>query len=256
LRGFMLLVLVLLASACTQSSEKPVRYLSIEDEMNMPGGAQDIAPEIQELSIAEILAQGQALEGTLVSTSGVAEQVVQAGGYTYVKLGDGNASIWVAGPRAAVKEGMRLNLSGALVMLDFSAGALNRTLEVMLMSDSLIEELPFNTSVPKLEDGYTVAEVLQKAGDLEGRVVRVRGVVTKVLPGIMNLTWVHLQDGTSAPEGSELIFTSSSAGVVEGEVVIAEGVVERNVDIGYHTVFRVLVTNATFVQENLNTSAE
>ena len=245
-----LLLLVVLAAACTSQSDRPVEYRSLEDEFEA-----DVPLQVQEVGIGDILAQKEMLEGLLVSTSGRVERVVQAQGYTYVKLVDGNASVWAAGPQAAVREGMLLNLSSALVMLNFSAGALNTTLDVMLMTDSLIPAQVINVSVPKLEGGYTVAEVLQRAEELEGREVRVRGVVTKVLPGIMNLTWVHLKDGTSAPAGDELVLTAPEAEVSVGDVVVATGRVEMNVDIGYHTVFRVLLSNATFVRENLNTSA-
>ncbi len=248
----LLLLLVVLAAACTSQSERPVEYRSLEDEFEADV---DVPLQVQEVGIGDILAQKEMLEGLLVSTSGRVERVVQAQGYTYVKLVDGNASVWAAGPQAAVREGMLLNLSSALVMLNFSAGALNTTLDVMLMTDSLMPTQVVNVSVPKLEGGYTVAEVLQRAEELEGREVRLRGVVTKVLPGIMNLTWVHLKDGTSAPAGDELVLTAPEAEVSVGDVVVATGRVEVNVDIGYHTVFRVLLSNATFVRENLNTSS-
>jgi hypothetical protein len=69
--------------------------------------------------------------------SGIAAQVLSAGGYTYVEVeGEGN-TFWLAGPETEITEGARVEWKGPMVMTDFHSPSLDRTFSEILFVDSV-----------------------------------------------------------------------------------------------------------------------
>lgn len=243
------LAILLLLSGCTSENKE---YVSTPE-----GEVQDFEIQVPEFRIGEILVSAKKLDNQLVSTRGVVTETVQTGSYTYARVRDDTGEIWVAGPKAQLKAGEEVELNGALVLLNFNSSALNKTLDVLLMVQSfstgeLSSGSGVNTSVEKLEDGYTVAEIFSGSEELSGKQVRLRGVVTKVLPDIMDKTWIHIKDGTvnNATGEDELIVTyTGSEEFRVGDVVVVSGELRTNVDIGSGYFFRVLIEDANIERE-------
>ncbi len=254
-RVLLLVLLIGLFAGCTGGEKKS--YASTpEGEIQNP-------PAPPTMKIGEILVNAKNLDNQFVNTEGEVKEVVHTQSYTYALVGDDSGEVWVAGPRTDLKKGQQVKLEGALVLLNFKSPALNKTLDVLLMTQSFSGGEPYsfhgmpskkaeavNVSVEKLPDGYTIAEILKNAKNLTDKKVKFRAVVTKVLPDIMGKTWIHLQDGTQAEEGNEIIVTySGDESVQVGDVVVVEGVVHTDVDLGSGYFFNVLVEDASIKRE-------
>jgi hypothetical protein len=252
------LAVLLLLSGCTSEKRE---YVSTPAGEVQDFGAE---PEVFELKIGEILANAQKLDNQYVSTRGTVEETVSTQSYTYARIKDDTGEVWVAGPRTDLKTGEEVEIYGALVLLGFESPSLNKTLDVILMVQSFASGEPYsfhgttsaappvNISVEKLEDGYTIAEILSRSEELAGKEVKFRAVVTKVLPNILDKTWIHLQDGTVANATGENELTVTYTGSEEfkvGDVVIVSGVLKTNVDIGSGYFFKVLIDGAKIEKE-------
>jgi hypothetical protein len=95
----------------------------------------------------------------------------------------------------------------------------------------------------KLEpcDGCTsISSLLSNKQSFSGKVIRVKGQVTKFNPEIMGKNWVHIQDGTVFQEGFDLTVTTD-AKVSVGETVTFQGKIVLNKDFGYGYTYNVLM---------------
>ena len=83
------------------------------------------------------------------------------------------------------------------------------------------------------DNGYTVAEIFTKAGELHDKNVRVRGKVVKFSPNIMGRNWIHLQDGTGDPLSNthDLVITTAET-VTNDDIIVVEGKLAADKDFG------------------------
>ena len=79
----------------------------------------------------------QGNEDALDDASGIALQVVSAGGYTYVEVEGVGNTFWLAGPETEITEGARVEWKGPMVMTDFHSPSLDRTFSEILFVDSV-----------------------------------------------------------------------------------------------------------------------
>lgn len=95
-------------------------------------------------------------------------------------------------------------------------------------------------------DAKTVAQVFAEKATLKGKTVRIRAKVTKFLPSIMNMNWIHVSDGTGSVEGAnfDLTVTSPAAEAKVGETVVIQGKVAVDQDLGAGYFFPVLIQEA------------
>jgi len=91
--------------------------------------------------------------------------------------------------------------------------------------------------VPKATgpDARTVAEVFAQRAALKDKTVTIRGKVVKYNPSIMGRNWIHLRDGTGAPGKDNDITVTSQDAAKLGEVVVVQGKVAVDQDIGMGT---------------------
>ena len=94
----------------------------------------------------------------------------------------------------------------------------------------------------------TIAEVFANKSTLKGKMVRVKGKVVKVSRNIMHRTWVHIKDGTGAAGSDKIIFRSQTQSAAVGSEVIAQGVVDTDLDFGFGYAYSILVEDATFTK--------
>ncbi len=94
----------------------------------------------------------------------------------------------------------------------------------------------------------TLSALYAQRTALEGKVVRLRGKVSKYTPAVMKKNWVHLRDGSGTPEKKDddvAITTTDSTAV--GDEVSVEGTVRLSRDLGSGYFFPVLIEDAKLV---------
>jgi hypothetical protein len=100
----------------------------------------------------------------------------------------------------------------------------------------------------KSEIGKRVADVFAERTSLDQKPVAVRGVVVKLMEGILGQTYLHLQDGSgSAEAGNDDLTVTTSEPFTLGETVEVQGllVIDRDVGAGYN--YPALLTDAVRV---------
>jgi hypothetical protein len=96
--------------------------------------------------------------------------------------------------------------------------------------------------------GRTVAELCAQRTELAGKTVRIHATVVKATPGVLGHTYLHLRDGSGDPAaGTHDVAATTDATPVVGDIVVVEGVVALDRDIGSGYKFPILVENATLV---------
>lgn len=99
--------------------------------------------------------------------------------------------------------------------------------------------------VEKAEGGKTVAEIFAEKDALATQQVTLRGKVVKVNPGVMNMDWLHVRDGSGAEGTNDLTVTSTSQPVAKvGDTVLVTGTVTTNKDYGMGYQYPVIVEKA------------
>ena len=96
-------------------------------------------------------------------------------------------------------------------------------------------------------DCITIGKLLADKKAYDGKVIRVKGQVTKYNAGIMGKNWVHIQDGTEYQDGFDLTVTTDIT-VAVGETVTFEGKIALDKDFGYGYVYNVLMEEGKSVQ--------
>jgi hypothetical protein len=102
--------------------------------------------------------------------------------------------------------------------------------------------------VPKASgpDARTVEEIVTEGGKLKAKKVVVRGTVVKVTRGVLGKNWVHLQDGSgAATKGTNDVLVTTQDEAKIGDVVVATGVVNTDIDLGSGYSFKVVVEKAS-----------
>ena len=95
-------------------------------------------------------------------------------------------------------------------------------------------------SVEVAAGGISIGELFAKRDSYKGKVVRIRGQVTKVNKEIMGMNWIHLHDGTGEAGTNDLLVTTQELAVI-GDVVIFEGTIVLNKDFGAGYSYEVLM---------------
>jgi hypothetical protein len=98
---------------------------------------------------------------------------------------------------------------------------------------------------------HTIAELFAAKASLPGQQVRVRGVVVKAVPNVMNRSFVHLRDGTGdAKAGThDVTVTMATAPPQLGAKVMVEGTVAIERDFGAGYTYPLLIEDAKLVNE-------
>ena len=102
--------------------------------------------------------------------------------------------------------------------------------------------------VKRVEGGLTVAEIFGQKATLGGKLVKVRGKVTKFNANILGMNWIHLQDGTGAAGTNDLTVTTAATAPVGGMVVV-NGKVSLNRDYGSGYKYDLIIEGATVTVE-------
>ena len=206
---------------------------------------------------------------------GTVTETIDVSKYTYIKTEE--SDLWVAAPNMTLLPGDRIEYSGGMEMGSFYSKALDRTFDNILFvdhvnvvsrnvenmhgaalaghktvagdfshPDSVSVEPPAAGEIPLLEGGVDIAAIYAGSVELNGQTVKLRARVMKVSENVMGRNWVTLQDGTGSTPDDKLLATSAEP-VAPGDLVIASGVLGKDVDIGSGYKYKVLLEQATFL---------
>jgi len=191
---------------------------------------------------------------------GKVTEVIEAAGYTYVEMDTGTERVWAAGPNTLVKVGDNIGFATDMPMANFHSKSLKRDFAIIYFVDGYITgnntvsasaqplPEPMGKPVPgikPLKGGQTIAEVHNDKQRLKGKIIRVRGLVTKFTPAIMGKNWVHIMDSSSQ---YDLTMTTTGTAAAD-DVVIIEGRVTLDRDFGYGYFYPLIIEDGKVTKE-------
>jgi hypothetical protein len=210
-------------------------------------------------------------KGELPYQSGVhkgeVKEVLQTTQYTYLFVNENDKDIWLALPKMEAKPGDVYFFKDGYEMVNFRSQELGRTFQSVFFLESVgtsaeevmkgpvvsgnepvkAEVRQYDLKIKKAQGGINIEELFQKKSSLNGTKVRITGKVVHYNPGIMNLNWIHLQDGTSYSGKFDLTATSTAEFQV-GQIVTVEGVVVLDKDFGAGYFYDVLLNEIIIVE--------
>lgn len=212
----------------------------------------------------------------------VAQEVIQVKDYTYMRVLEDGIEKWLAVPSIEAEVGKTYYFKNGMEMPNFESRELKRTFPTIYFVEGIstdpsvstvlnnvntntvnTNKVDINTidlsskSKPKLEKkeikikpisgAITINQLYKNAKQYEGKIVKIKGKVTKFNPKIMNKNWIHIQDGTEYNGKFDLtLVTNAEANV--GDVIVMEGKVSLNKDFGYGYFYELIVEDATLVE--------
>ena len=197
----------------------------------------------------------------------VAEEVIQSGSYTYVRMSEGDKENWIAIAKAEVEKGKTYYYEPNIEMNNFESKELKKTFPVIffvdkfsdqpilakiVLADSAKGKQPAiqkeGIKVDMASGGISIAELYANKESYAGKVVKISGEVVKYSANIMGRNWVHIQDGTNNNGQFDLTVTTSDVTKV-GDVVTFEGTVSLKKDFGAGYFYEVIVENAKLITQ-------
>jgi hypothetical protein len=97
------------------------------------------------------------------------------------------------------------------------------------------------------EGGITIGELLSNKDKYAGKVVRIKGKVTKINPAILGKNWIHLQDGTGAGDLFDLTVTATVIPDIKS-IITVEGKIALDKDFGHGYTYEILMEDAKIIQ--------
>jgi hypothetical protein len=263
-----LLTPLFLLSACDQNDSANATASS-----SQPAPATAPQPASPDASASTAAASG---------TSGTVVETMDAAGYTYVQVDDGNQKIWAAAPKFAVAVGDEVMVPEGMAMHNFKSETLDREFDVVYFVESVLnatspamastgspnpddmnmpeghpplsemetpETVDLN-NVAKAEGGHTIAEIYADKAELSDQQVTLRGKVVKFSPQIMGTNWIHLRDGSGDSDaGTHDLTITSNVQVAVGDTIVASGPLTLDKDFGYGYQYDLIVEDASVTVE-------
>jgi len=204
----------------------------------------------------------------------IVKEAIQAGEYTYLKVTEDDAEMWLAAPACVPVVGATYYYKGGTEMKNFQSKQLNKTFESVYFIDNLssvpiTDETTTTTAatdtnaanamtqhiaktttekidvkITPVSGGITIAELYKNKASYAGKTVKVKGKVTKFSSAIMDKNWIHLQDGTEFDKNFDLAITTLGE-VAAGDTIIATGKIALDKDFGYNYTYKVIMEDAT-----------
>lgn len=199
---------------------------------------------------------------------GKVTDIINASGYTYAEVDTGKKKVWAAGPTTPLKISDMIAFSTTMPMKNFHSKSMKRDFPIIYFVGSFItDKAPLTTNaatiasphnqikqkqvsnpvkgITKIKDGNTIAEIYTDKHDLNGKIIRVRGQVTKFTAEVMNKNWLHIRDSSTL---DDLTITTDSKAAID-DVVVIEGKLELDKNYGYGYVYPIIVEDARITTE-------
>ncbi|MDP3002330.1 MAG: hypothetical protein Q8N38_04275 [Bacteroidales bacterium] len=135
--------------------------------------------------------------------------------------------------------------SGPLVKESFSKEDQNQKMEGQNHKAQVKTE-KIDIVVEPCGECITIAKLLADKKSYSGKVIKIKGKVTKFNPAIMGKNWVHIQDGSEFQGGFDLTITTDIQAAV-GETITFEGKIVLDKDFGYGYFYNVLMEDGKSV---------
>ena len=200
--------------------------------------------------------------------NGKVTDIVEVTGYTYVEVDTGKKKVWAAGPITPLKMGDTITFLTDMPMENFHSKSMKRDFPIIYFvghfitdNESLITNAATASSphdrlqqkkvikhfkgINKVEGGNTIAEIHSQKQNLNGKIIRVRGQVTKFNGEIMGKNWLHIRDSSTL---DDLIVTTDSTTAID-DIVIIEGKLGLDKDYSYGYVYPVILEDAKIIEE-------
>ena len=211
-------------------------------------------------------------------TTGTVVETMNAAGYTYVQVDDGQQKIWAAAPEFVVNVGDQVVVPEGMAMHNYHSQTLDRDFPVVYFVDSVLNasspavasansgmQMPEGhppiaaastapevdlSNIAKAEGGLTIGEIYAGKADLSEKTVTLRGKVVKYSPQIMGTNWIHLQDGSGdQAAGTNDLTVTSNIEVKVGDTILASGPLTLDKDFGYGYKYNLIMENAQVTVE-------
>jgi hypothetical protein len=210
---------------------------------------------------------------------GTVAERLDAPNYTYLRLTTAQGDTWAAVPTTPVAVGTEVTIANPMPMQNFESKTLNRKFDVIMfgasaelgnaaapagappaaMGGAPVMPAPSaaavdlaNIKVAKAPgaDGRTVAETYAQRVALKDKTILVHGKVVKVTSGVMGKNWLHLRDGSGSEDkkNNDLTVTTDDVATL-GSVVLVQGIVHTDKDLGSGYNFSVIVEDAKVTKE-------
>ena len=210
---------------------------------------------------------------------GIVQDVLHVREYSYILILEDGQEKWLAAPITNVERGGTYYYSKTMEMQNFESKELNKSFETLYFIEKISAteddvKLPLTTNphlspmvsneqtvtkeapkpvidkkdvkVTASEGAISIAELFKNRETYNNTVVRLRGEVTKYNPAIMNVNWLHMQDGTEYNGEFDLTVTTTAT-VQVGDVLTIEGKVTLNKDFGAGYVYNIIIENAAIL---------
>lgn len=202
--------------------------------------------------------------------SGKVTEVIDASNYTYAEVEVGNKKVWAAGPITPLKVGDTVSFTTGMLMENFRSKSMQRDFAIIYFVGRFItgnEHSAANamqTTAPhaqykkkpapkpepvlginKIKNGHSIAEIYNQKNKLNGKTIRVRGLITKFTPEIMGKNWIHIRDSSTL---ADLTVTTNNTAAIS-DVVIIEGKLELDKDYSYGYIYPVILENGSVTKE-------
>lgn len=216
--------------------------------------------------------EGQQVADSQESATGAhkikVEEVIQANSYTYLRVTEGDQEYWIATAKQPIEKGSTMYYDQGLEMQNFVSKELDRTFDSIWFvgkmrgsSSRSVQKMGSGSmgsgkqpardtsiSVSKVSGGLSIEELYSDMSAYEGKIVTIKGEVTKYNANIMGSNWVHLQDGTSKGAYFDVTLTTKDA-VQVGDVVVFSGKVVLNKDFGAGYKYDLIIEDAALSTE-------
>lgn len=192
----------------------------------------------------------------------VVKEVVQAGSYTYLRVKEGDKEDWLAVVKKNASVGQTYTYDDAAPMTDFTSQELKRTFKKVLFiakltlsidskneSSSKSDSKKKNKTEKKdikpgpAQEVSSIAILLENKKSYSGKMILIKGEVTKYSSTILGKNWIHIKDGTSFLGKSDLTITTDQEFKV-GDKATFEGVISLDKDFGSGYFFDVIMEDA------------
>ena len=198
----------------------------------------------------------------------VIKEVLQTTSYTYLLGEENGKQRWLAVPKMAANEGDTYYYQGGMDMGNFTSKELNRTFESIVFLNGVISpgemqggkttlvqsNQKSDMSEKKIEEkispaagGVTIENLIANKEKYAGKIVKIRGKVTKYNSKILGKNWLHLQDGTGNSASFDLTATTADE-VNVGDVITIEGVIVLNKDFGAGYKYDIILENGKIIK--------
>ncbi len=190
----------------------------------------------------------------------IAKNFENAGMYTYVEVSENNEDYWVAIPKGNIEIGQTYFYKGGMKMVNFKSTELNKTFdEVWFLQDLYKDNSSKNNSghsqnktndllkiIQQPENGTSLEKLLSDPESFKNKEIIIKGQVVKINKNILERNWIHLKDGTTFNDKTQITITSKDSASI-GDIVTIKGKLILDKDFGYGYVYPVLIENGELI---------